>query len=54
MVQWNFNLLLKNYGTMEKTMILRKIPWFYTENYETLIFQGKNTVDKQKLRILDS
>ena len=34
MVLWNFDLLWKNYGTMEKT-------WYYTENYSTLIAKEK-------------
>ena len=40
MVLWNFDLLRKNYGTMEKTMVLWKRNivlltklWFFTENY---------------------
>ena len=33
---------MKNYGTMEKTMVLWKKLWYYTENYGTLIYFGKN------------
>ena len=35
MVLWNFDLLWKNYGTIEKTMVL-------TENYGSSIYEGKN------------
>ena len=34
-------LLWKNYGTMEKTMVLWTKLWYYTENYGTLIYYGK-------------
>ena len=27
---------------MEKTMVLWKKLWYFTENYETLIYNGKN------------
>ena len=33
---------MKNYGTMEKTMVLWTKLWYYTENYGTLIYEGKN------------
>ena len=46
----------KNYGTMgKKTMVLwkklwynEKNPWYYTENYETLIYYGKNDGSMEK------
>ena len=33
---------MENYGTMEKTMVLQTKPWYYTENYGTLIYEEKN------------
>ena len=33
---------MKNYGTIEKTMVLWTKLWYYTENYGTLIYYGKN------------
>ena len=48
MVLWNFDLLWKNYGTMEKL-------WYYKQNYGTLPktmehqFTKKKMVDYQKL-----
>ena len=33
---------MENYGTMENTMVLWKILWYYTGNYGTLIYYGKN------------
>ena len=35
MVLWNFDLQWKNYDTMDKTVVLWKILWYYTENYGT-------------------
>ena len=42
MVLWNFDLLWKNYGSMEKTVVLWKkymVPWiklcYYRQNYGT-------------------
>ena len=32
----------KNYGTMEKTMVRWKKLCYYSENYDTLIYYGKN------------
>ena len=32
---------MKNYGTMEKTMVLWTKLWYYTENYGTSIYEGK-------------
>ena len=31
----------KNYGNMEKTMVIWIILWYYTENYGTSIYEGK-------------
>ena len=42
----------KNYGTMEKTMVLWKKLWYYTENYETLIYYGKNYGSMEKTMVL--
>ena len=39
MVLWNFDLVWKNL-------------WYYTENYRTLIYVGKNMVDYQNLETL--
>ena len=33
---WNFDLLWKNCGTMEKKL------WYTTENFGTTIYEGKN------------
>ena len=43
----------KNYGTMEKTMVLWKKIWYYTENYGTVIYYGKNygTMEKTMVQI---
>ena len=41
MVQWKFDILLKNYGTMEKTMVLQKKLWYYGKNYGTIVSYGK-------------
>ena len=40
---------MKNYGTMEKTMVLWTKLWYYTENYGTLIYYGKNYGTMKKL-----
>ena len=32
---------MENYGTMEKTMVLWKKLWYYTENYRTSIYEVK-------------
>ena len=41
---------MKNYGTMDKTMVLSTKLWYYTENYWTSIYEEKkNMVDYQKL-----
>ena len=32
---------MENYGTMEKTMVLRTKLWYYTKNYGTLIYEEK-------------
>ena len=44
---------MKNYGTMEKTMVLWTKLWYYTENYGTSIYEEKNKEDYQKLRDFD-
>ena len=44
---WNFDFKWKNYDTMEKTMVLWTKLWYYTENYGTSIYVGKNMVDYQ-------
>ena len=45
---------MKNYGAMEKTVVLWTKLWYYTENYGTMIYEEKkNMVDYQKLRDLD-
>ena len=33
---------------MEKTMVLWKKLWYYTENYGTLIYYGKNYATMEK------
>ena len=38
----------KNYGTMDKTMVLWTKLWNSTENNGTSIYKGKNMVDYQK------
>ena len=48
----NFDLLWKNYGTIEKTMVLWKNLRYYTENYETLIYDGKNYGTMEKTMLL--
>ena len=41
-------------GTMDKTMVLWKTIWYYTENYGTSIYEGKkDMVGYQKLRKFD-
>ena len=35
MVLWNFDLPLKNYGTLEKTMVLWTKLWYYGKNDRT-------------------
>ena len=43
----------KNYGTMEKSMELWKKLWYYTENYGTLILNGKkNSGRMEKTMVL--
>ena len=42
---------MKNYGTMEKTMVLWTNLWYYTENYGNT--KKKTKVDYQKLRYFD-
>ena len=37
----------------KKTIVLWKKLWYYTENYGTSIYEGKNIVDYQKLRNFD-
>ena len=44
---------MKNYGTMEKTMVLWTKLWYYTKNFGTSIYEGKNIVDYQKPRDFD-
>ena len=39
---------MKNYGTMENTMVLWTKLWYYTENYGTSFYEEKNMVDYQK------
>ena len=34
-------VLLKKYGTMDKTMILYRELWYFTENYGTSIYEVK-------------
>ena len=34
---------MKNYGTMEKTVVLWTKLWYYTENYGTMIYEEKKT-----------
>ena len=36
MSQWDFDLLWKNYGTMENTMISLKTLCYYGQNYGTI------------------
>ena len=36
MSQWDFDLLWKNYGTMENTMISQKTLCYYGQNYGTI------------------
>ena len=36
MVLWNFDLIWKNYGTMEKTMELERKLWYFGQNYGTI------------------
>ena len=43
---------MKNYGTMEKTMVLWKKLWYYTEKYGTLIYYGKNFGTMEKTMVL--
>ena len=43
----------KNYGAMDKTMVLWIKLCYCSENYETSIYEGKNMVDYQKLRNFD-
>ena len=31
----------KNYGTLDKTMVIWTKLWYYTENYRTSIYEGK-------------
>ena len=38
-----YGTMVKSYGTIEKKM------WYYTENYETLIYYGKIMVLWKKL-----
>ena len=38
---------------MDKTMVLWTKLWYYTENYGTSNYVGKNMVDYQKLRNFD-
>ena len=52
MVLWNFDLLWKNYGTMEKTMVLWTKLWYYTENYGTSIYEEKKHVRLPKTKKL--
>ena len=56
MVLRNFDLLWKNYGTMEKTMALWTKLWYYEQNYCTIprtmelrFTKEINMVDYQKL-----
>ena len=32
----NFDLLWNNYGTIEKTMVLWKMLWYYGKNYDSI------------------
>ena len=36
MSQWDFDLLWKNYGTMENTMISLKTLFYYGQNYGSI------------------
>ena len=44
---------MKNYGTMDKTMVPWTKLWYYTENYRTSIYEEKNMEDYQKQRDFD-
>ena len=49
---YDFDLLWKNYGTMEKTMELWKKLWYYGKNYGTLIYYGNNYGTMEKTMVL--
>ena len=59
MVLWDFDLLWKNFGTMEKTMVrCTKTMARWKKNYGTIprtmeLFTMENMVDNQKLRNFD-
>ena len=42
---------MENYGTMDKTMVPWTKLWYYTDNFGTSIYEGKNIL--QKLRNFD-
>ena len=46
---------MENYGTMEKTMVLRTKLWYYTEKYGISIYEEKkfHCLDYQKQRNFD-
>ena len=58
MVLRDFDLLWKNFGIMEKTMVRctktmvlwKKKLWYYTENNGTSIYSGKTWYITKKLR----
>ena len=42
---------MENFGTTEKTMVLRTTLWYYTENYGTSIYEEKNNmINNQKTK----
>ena len=41
---------IEKYGTMGKNYGTKTKLWYYTENYGTSIYEGKNVVDYQKQR----
>ena len=43
---------MKNYGTMEKTMVLWTNLWYYTENYGNTNYEEKNQGGLPKTKIL--
>ena len=44
MILWNFDLLWKNYGTMEKTMVLWKKYYGTIVNYSSYIYSPYSDV----------
>ena len=51
-VELSIDLLWKNYGIMEKGMVLWKKLWNYNENYGTLIYNEKNYGTVEKTMVL--